>query len=298
MLQAGDPARLVRILAIVGPLRLRGGRGGVRPHPRRRRGRVEAGPAGGHRAGDGDPARGVPGGADGLPRARRLADLAQPGAHEAHAGARDARRGHRALRRQDRHAHPEPDDAARAGGGGLRPDPRGPGTGPPGGAAHACSRARDPGQQARPLRPDGARAAQRGRAPAGRTPSTCTPRWSLAARVPADGRAPGREPRLASATAVAALATRGQGRAGGGGRAVPPRAGAARALARRGRAARVPGAARAGRRPAGRRSSAALPEQPEQLGLDARGPARLRGPAARRRCPPRSRSARPRGCAW
>ena len=67
-----------------------------------------------HRDGDGHPARGVPGRAHHLPRARRVAIVAQPRAHAADAGGRDAGRRHRALRRQDGHPHAEPDDAAQA----------------------------------------------------------------------------------------------------------------------------------------------------------------------------------------
>ncbi len=65
-------------------------------------------PAGRPHAGDGDAARGVPGRPDHLPRARRLADVAAPGPHAPGAGHRDARRRDRPLRGQDRHADPQP----------------------------------------------------------------------------------------------------------------------------------------------------------------------------------------------
>ena len=88
--------------------------GGLCAHPRWWCRRVEARVPRRHRDGDGHSARGVPGRAHHLPRAGRVAIVAQPGAHAADAGDRDAGGRHRAVRRQDRHPHAEPDDAAQA----------------------------------------------------------------------------------------------------------------------------------------------------------------------------------------
>ena len=82
-------------------------------------------------------------------------------------GARDARLGHRAVRRQDRHAHAEPDDGAQA-----RLARRDASTSPPSRrsvAARARSRAgrvRDPREPARPVRSDGEGVQGARRAPA------------------------------------------------------------------------------------------------------------------------------------
>ena len=130
-------------------------------------------------------AGGVPGGAHDLPGAGRLADLAQPRADAPHAGHRDARRGHRAVRRQDRHADPEPDDAAAAGRRRPRPSTSAPAPPTLPGGVPRAARVRHPGQQARSVRPDGAGPRRRPgdrlldahRAPA--------PRVDAGARVPA-----------------------------------------------------------------------------------------------------------------
>ena len=127
----------------------------------------------------------------------RLADLAGRRADAPHAGGRDARLGHRARDGQDRDAHAEPDDRARAATAGRRPARivgRRRATCPS--RCHEIVEYSDPRQPGRPVRPDGHGVQAAGRALPRRHRAPAR-RLEPRARVPALG---------AAARAVARLA--------------------------------------------------------------------------------------------
>ena len=291
-----ETGRLVRILAVVG-LRLRPGGGALRPDARRQRRGLEGGPPGRHHHGHGHPAGGVPGRADHLPGAGRVAHLAQPGADAPHAGGRDAGRGDRPVRGQDRHAHPEPDvggapRGARAGRStwpGLRRGrPR---------RFHRCwSTASWPASATRstPWR--------RPSAPLGARILAATEHlhenWTLVREYPLSPELLALSPRLAVA-ATARLRHRLQGGAGGDRRPVPPDADQERgALAPRWRRMADGGPARP-RRGRGRgRTRTTCPTTQHDFAFELRGPRRPGRPDPARPCPRRRRVPTRPGSGW